>query len=94
MKNQPMSFNLPPLNSVSREECGLLISIVHCAIIEYTNIGADLIEKPRNVHNVKGNGNSHFRCISYALLGCEDYYDNISSLWNTFCGFHVAFVYS
>ena len=70
-------FKFSPLNSTSREECSLLVNIVDCDIIEYTNIGTDLIGKPRNVHNVKGDGNCYFRSISYALSGCEDYYDSV-----------------
>ena len=70
-------FKFSPLNSASREECGPLVNIVDCGIIEYTNIGGDLIGKPRNVHNIKGDGNCYFRCISYALSGSEDCYDNV-----------------
>ena len=51
------------------------MNIVDCGIIEYTNVGGDLIGKPRNVHNIKGDGNCYFRCISYTLSGSEDYYD-------------------
>lgn len=70
-------FKFPPLNSASREECGPLVNIVDCGIIEHTNGGANLIGKPRNIHNVKGDSNCYFRCIFYALSGSEDYSDNM-----------------
>ena len=76
-KEPAQVLKFSPLNSVSREECGPLVNIVECSIIEYTNVGADLIRKLRNVHNVKGDGNCYFRCISYTLSSCEDYYDNM-----------------
>ena len=73
-------FQFSPLNSASTEECGPLVNIIDCGIIEYTNISADLIEKLRNVHNVKGDGNCYFRCISYTLCGSEDYYNNVKEV--------------
>ena len=53
------------------------MNIVECGVIKYTNVGGDLIGKPRNVHNVKGDGNCYFRCISYSFSGSEGYYDNV-----------------
>ena len=53
------------------------MNIVDCGIIEYTNVGGDLIGKARNVHNIKSDGNFYFRCISYTLSGSEDYFDNV-----------------
>ena len=61
-------FHFFPLNSSLREECGPLVNIVKCGIIKYSNIGADLIGKPRNVHNVKEMATfisdaSHMHCL-------------------------------
>ena len=66
-----------PLNSASREECGPLVHIHNCGIIQYTNISQELIGKPRNVYNVAGDRNFYFRCISYALPGTEDHHESI-----------------
>ena len=76
-KEPAQVFKFSPLNSASREECGPLVNIVDFGIIEYTNVGGDLIGKPRNVHNVKGDGNCYFRYISYTLSGSKDYCDNM-----------------
>ena len=61
-------FKFSPLNLSSRKEWGPLVNIVECGIIEYPNVGADLIGKPRNVHNIKGDGTvisdaSHMHCL-------------------------------
>ena len=56
-------FKFSPLNSSLREECGPLMNILECGIIEFTNVGVDLIGKPRNVHHVKGDGNSYCKYI-------------------------------
>ena len=66
-----------PLNSASREECGLLVHIHKCGIIPYTNIGHDLIGEPNNVYKVVGGGNCYFRHILYALSGRKDYHKSI-----------------
>ena len=69
-----------PLNSASREECGPLVHIHNCGIIQYTNIGQELIREPRNVYTIAGDGNCYFRCISYALSGTEDHCESIHNV--------------
>ena len=69
-----------PLNSASREECGPLVHIHNCGIIQYTNIGQELIGEPRNVYKVAGDGNCYFRYISYALSGSEDHHESICNV--------------
>ena len=43
----PQMFQSSPLHSASREECSPLMNIVDCCIIEYTNVGTDLIGKAK-----------------------------------------------
>ena len=69
-----------PLNSASREECGPLVHIHNCGIIQYTNISQELIGEPRNVYKVAGDRNCYFRCISYALPGTEDHHESIHNV--------------
>ena len=69
-----------PLNSASRKECGPLVHIHNCGIIQYTNISQELIGEPRNVYMVARDGNCYFRCISYALSGTEDHHKSICNV--------------
>ena len=69
-----------PLNSASREECGPLVHIHNCGIIQYTNSSQELIGEPRNVYKVAGDRNCYFRCIPYALSGTKDHHESICNV--------------
>ena len=71
------TFNFQPLAGSSREEVGPLVQITKFKDIPFTGIGQELRGLPRRRELMKGDGICYFRAISFAILGKQDYYDDV-----------------
>ena len=85
-------YNFYPLNIESCTDIKFLVNIpqiqLNCTK-KYTNIGGLLSGPPKSIKKFSGaDHNCYFRAISFAILGSEEYHENVR---NTLCNFISLF---